>query len=72
MTKLEELNDNEWKYILDYLNFQIKVNEDIFNDFRCCDFGKEELQFIKEEQELLKSCVRKLEKMKGKVLYTYD
>ena len=72
MTKLEELKDNEWEYILNYLNFQIKVNEDIFNDFRCCDFDKKELQFIKEEQELLKRCVRKLEKMKGKVLYTCD
>ena len=72
MTKLEELKDNEWKYILDYLNFQINVNEDIFNNIYCCDIDKEELQAIKEEQEILKSCIRKLEKMKGKVLYTYD
>lgn len=72
MIKLEELKDDEWECILDYINSQIEANEDIFNNFRCCDFSKEELQFIKEEQKLLKSCVRKLEKMKGKVLYTYD
>lgn len=72
MTKLEEIKDNEWECILSLINYQISVNEDILNEFHCCDFNEGELELVKKEQELLKSSVRKLEKMKGKVLYSYD
>ena len=72
MTKLEEIKDNEWECILSLINAQISVNEDILNEYRWCDFDVGELELVTKEQELLKSSVRKLEKMKGKVLFTYD
>ena len=72
MTKLEQIKDNEWECILEFINSQIGINKDIINGYRCLDFNDEELEKIKQEQKLLKSCKRKLEKMKGKVLYSYD
>lgn len=72
MTKLEQIKDNEWECILEFINYQIGENKDILNAYRRCNFDEEELKNIKEENKLLKSCKRKLEKMKGKVLYSDD
>ena len=72
MTKLEQIKDNEWECILRFINSQISMNKDIINAYRRYDFYDKDLEKIKEENKLLKSCKRKLEKMKGKVLYSYD
>ena len=72
MTKLEEIRHAEWECILNLIEVQIDINNAILNGVRCLDYTDKELAEIKLEQDLLESGLKKLKKMKGKVLFSYD
>lgn len=72
MTKLEQIRHSEFECIFSIIEVQIDINNDILNGVRCLNFSDEELAEIKLEQDLLESGLKKLKKMKGKVLFTYD
>ena len=73
MNKLETLKKQEWECVLNLINVQISVNEDILNEYRCCDFSKGERELIIKEQELLKSAIKKLSNIaKKELIVAYD
>lgn len=72
MIKLEDLKTSEIECVINLIDYQIITNDVLINGIFTTLFGESDLEAVKKEQALLKSFKSKLEKMKGKVLYTYD
>ena len=72
MTKLEDLKTSEIECVINLIDYQLRTNDEVLENICRIGLDEENLEEVKKEQALLKNFKRKLKKMKGKVLFTYD